>query len=376
VTRLVWTALLLTLTVPALAIAQTAPPATEPKLSLSGYVQPQFEVLSERGETTDHAFFRRMVLSVEAVLTKAWTAEVQIDVGPVASGDDRLTVKNAQLQYTGWENRGILFTVGNQKMPFSRSVLASSSERGLIERPFTGDRGFGSPGRALSVKIDGWHRRQTLYWSAALASSRQSPDPDEIRVDGITEAEPGWNQGPLAAGRIELHPFGPVPRGQGSFDRRALRFTVGAGAYGWWNDDDEERHGVASVDAGRVAGFEMSGGLRGRGLFVDAEFEHVVSHAIEPITAGLYTGGRAEVDKASIEAGYMVIRRGVEALVGIDAVRAPAFDAAWRRASAGMNWYVNGHRLKFSLTHRESFNHGGARDARSRTTYLQAHFAF
>ena len=48
----------------------------------------------------------------------------------------------------------------------------------------------------------------------------------------------------------------------------------------------------------------------------------------------------------------------------------------WQRASLGMNWYVNGHALKFSVMHRESFNTNGVGNVRSRATYLQSHFAF
>jgi phosphate-selective porin OprO and OprP len=91
---------------------------------------------------------------------------------------------------------------------------------------------------------------------------------------------------------------------------------------------------------------------------------------------GLYVDGRAVIDKGSIEAGYMLLPRRLEALVGFDATTSDAFDATWQRFNLGINWYFNGHRLKVSVMHRESFNDRGAGDQRSRATYLQTQFSF
>jgi hypothetical protein len=68
--------------------------------------------------------------------------------------------------------------------------------------------------------------------------------------------------------------------------------------------------------------------------------------------------------------------RRLEALVGFDATTSDAFDATWQRFNSGINWYFNGHRLKVSVMHRESFNDRGAGDQRSRATYLQTQFSF
>lgn len=375
--RLVCVSFLLAFVAPAPSFSQS-PPDDAPTVSFSGYLQPQYEATSRHGDVADRAFIRRMVLSIEASLPNAWVGEVQADLGPIASrSDGRLIVKDAQLRYTGWEDRGLLLTIGNQKMPFSRSLLASSSRRGLIERPVTGDRSLGSPGRALGIRAEGWHRRRTIYWSSAIAASNQSPDPDEIRIDGIAEAEDGWNQGPLLAGRVEWHPRGEVPRAHGDFSDGRMRFTIAAGGYGWWNDHDVPAHGDAAGDAERVTGIELSGGLRGSGLSVDAEFEHIDAVAVDEfLSAGLYAAGRSEINKASIEAGYMLMPRRLEALAGFDAADARAFAEPVRRGSAGMNVYLSAHRVKVSVMHREVFNDRGVINARSRATYVQTQFSF
>jgi hypothetical protein len=77
-----------------------------------------------------------------------------------------------------------------------------------------------------------------------------------------------------------------------------------------------------------------------------------------------------------VEVGYMLSRNHLEATAAFGALDTEAFDRAWQRAAVGMNWYVNAHALKFSVMHRESFNTAGARNVRSRATYVQSHFAF
>jgi hypothetical protein len=358
------------------AAAQTRP-ERPPRVTFSGYVQPQYEIRSRDGETSDRVLFRRLVLGVDTTLTHGWSTQLQIDFGPIAtSHDERLVVKDAYLRYEGSKTSGISVTIGNQKMPFSRALLASSSRRGLVERPIAGDRSLGSPGRAPGVFAEGWHRRRSIHWTGGAAYSQQSPDPDEVRIDGPAEARSDWNKGLLLAGRVELHPRGEVPRAQGDFAHGPMSFVASIAGYRWSRRDGSLRQATELVNAETVRAFEISGGVRGSGLSADLEFEHVAANAIDRPSRGLYVGGRAVVDKGSVETGYMLLPRRLEALVGFDAASSAAFDATWHRASAGMNWYVNGHRLKFSLMHRESFNDRGTRNERSRTTYLQAQFSF
>ena len=358
------------------ALPAQQPPA-EPKISFSGYVQPQYQVELAGGDRSDRALLRRAVVTFDVEMSGNWRGELQADLGPVTSGGDRVIVKNAFLQFTGWKDQGVLVTAGNQKLPFSRALLASSSRRGLVERPFTGDRGLGSPGRALSLKVDGWHRARTLYWSAAVAESRQSGERDEIRIDGPAEAGDDGYEGNVLAGRLEWHPLGEVSRDHGDFARGPVRLTAGVAAYGWWNDGDVRAGEGGGAEAARASGLELSGALRGQGLSVDAEFERITAAARPGSTdGGIYAGGEAAIRKASIEAGYMVLRERLEALAAIDEADTRTFDRPWRRAAAGVNWYVRRHALKFSLMHREGFNHLGVRGRRSRATYLQSQLAF
>ena len=360
------------------ALLAQAPAPAAPRVSFSGYVQPQYEVRATDANTTDRTLFRRMFFTLDARPFDDWRGQFQVDAGRLVSFGEHPVIKNAYIQYTGWQDRGLTFTIGNQKPPFSRSLYASSSRRALVERPFTGDRAYGSPGRAPMLKLEGSHRDRRVYWAVAGGTSRQAANAHEVRIDGPAEiGVEGTNEGPLVAARVEFHPFGETARDHADFRHTPPRVVFGAAAYGWWNDDDVPPHGEESIDLSRVHAFEVSAGMRGRGGWMDVEYHRVDARALDRlVSSGLYENGRALLHQAGVEAGYFVWRARLEAVGGIDAMNTDAFDEMWHRLFAGMNWYMNGHDLKVSVMYRESFDERGIRDARSHTTYLQTQFAF
>ena len=102
---------------------------------------------------------------------------------------------------------------------------------------------------------------------------------------------------------------------------------------------------------------EVSGGLRRAGLTIDAEYQRIAARADDRLPLrGLFMAGRADLDKASLEAGYMLVAGRLEIAGAVDQLDTLAFEKPWRRAAVGMNWYVNRHALKFSVLHRESCN--------------------
>jgi hypothetical protein len=349
-------------------------------LTLAGYVDLQYERLETQRVAVDRVFFRRLMLTMNGTATRNWNGVFQFDLAPATAGGT-IVFKDVYLQYLGWASRGLTLQIGNQKMPFSRSVLASSSRRNVVERPFTGERASGSPGRALAIKMDGWHVKRTLYWSAALASALHSPVTSEIRVDGLAESQSTWNEGWTTTGRVEWHPLGETPRAQGAFEED-LRVTIGAGALTWRNDGDRNLNPEPDplglrADKEAVNGLEISGGLRGRRISVDCEYERVTATTVLPgFSGGLYQAGHARLHKASLEAGYMVLPQHLEIVGAIDQLSADTFESPSRRAAAGVSWYVDGHRLRFQLMHRLTVNDRGISGARRQTSALQAQIAF
>jgi hypothetical protein len=312
-----------------------------------------------------------------------WAGEIQVDASGSVLGD-RLLVRDAWLRYLGFAEQGLTITMGNQKTPFARSALASTTRRGLIERPATGERPFGAPGRTMSVQIEGRHDGERLQWAAAIGSALHAPDVLEIRIDGIADARDTWNDGLMGAGRIEWHPRGAVPRDQGDFTRSAFRVVTAASMYVWHNDGDRNlftTDGTATstlfADADRARGLEISTGLRGHGFSLDAAWQRISAHTVDPrFTGGIYRSGSALFYSTSIEAGYMVLPGKLEILGGFDTVDIEARPSLAYRPAFGVSWYVYQHRLKFQFSHRESFNVLGATDARGRSTTVQAQVAF
>ena len=352
-----------------------------------GYLQFQYERIAiESGDVsvaTDRVFFRRLVAAVEAPIATNWVAVLQADVAPIASGD-RLEIRDAYVRYTGFADRGLTITVGNQKTPFSRALLLSSSKRSLIERPSTGDRLFASPGRTLGIRLDGLSRSHTLQWSGAVESALQAPNANILRIDGLAVAEDDWNDGYLFSGRMEWHPFGEMIRDQADFEKGKLRAAVGGGAYLWRNDGDRNLHGAdqqsapsTDVDLDDAAAIEVSGGLRGHGWSADAEYHHVSGSTIDPeFTGGVYQDGEVTLNQTSLEVGYMLKREHFEVLSGIDSLAIAARPATTWRPSIGAVYYFNRHNVKVSVTQRESFNSGGLDGAREHATYVQMEVIF
>ena len=126
------------------------------------------------------------------------------------------------------------------------------------------------------------------------------------------------------------HPLGEVPRAQSDFGRGALTVVAAVAAYSWRSGEGEPRQQAGTVDADHVRGLEFSGGVRGHGVSIDAEFEHIAAAAMDrDVTLGLYVDGRAAIDKMSVEGGYMVIPRRLEPLLGFDTASSPSYDEPW-----------------------------------------------
>lgn len=371
----------------ALCAASCSPAAAQtpeqPTVTLTGYGQAQYERVDDNAHVRDRVFLRRLYAGVRFVLSDDWSGTVLVDFTPSTEGDHPV-IRDAYVRYSGWADDGVTLTIGNQKTPFSHSVLGSSRTRSLVERPFTGERAYGAPGRAIAIQADGRHRQQHVQWSASLASVLHAPDANEIRLDGLADAGGGWNEGVMAAGRLEWHPLGAVAREQGDFVRGSFRVASGMSAYVWTSDGDRNTFtasgagtssSFADVDVAR--GVELSGSVRGHGVSIDAAWSRVSGRTVDSqFSGGLYRNGRAVLRQFGAEGGYMILPRRLEIVGAIDALSAAARETTTFRPSVGTTWYLDGHRAKVSLLHRETMNARGMRGARLHATYAQMQFAF
>ena len=353
---------------PADALAQSAAPPR--RITLSGYVQLQHERTTQADDQgDDRTYFRRIIVGVRGELVRQWTGLFTIDFSPLTTGD-RVNFRDTYLQYRGFEPRRLRLTVGSQKTPFSRSYLTTASRRSLVERSFAGDRDYGTPRRLLSLKVDGWNTARKALWSAAIGRAFLSRSFDHLRLEGIRGDEGSSDAGVLAGARLDVHPAGEMPRDQGDFEGGRVRSTIGGAVHLWRRTG--AREAVDPVQARQIAALEVSGGLRGHRLSLDAEYHYLGAAGSQSVNAGWFSAGRARLHLAALEGGFMVVPRRVELSSAFDLVHVGTYARVIRRASAGATWYILRDQVRVQITHRETFDDKGVSGARARTTYVQA----
>lgn len=353
------------------------------KVELGARVQLQYFLDDpDGGDSTDDLFFRRLRPHIQGTVTRNWFGKVQFDLGKAAGGDE-VAVKDAYLRYTGWKNLSL--TMGNQKTPFSREFLTSSASQQLVERSFVGDHNYGAPDRMLGVRLDGHSESKKFAYAVSVGSENLDPDAAKLDFDTPANTDADWNEGTIVAGRIDFHPRGAMAFNQGDFGGKEFKYTVSLGVFSWANDDDNNTYTNAAgtstsatrADLDSSTGYEISAGLRGRGLSLDAEFHQVESDTVDPaFTGGLFAAGETDLDVLALEGGYMVVGNRLELVAGWDSLDADNYQDAWTRTSLGFNYFWDEHNMKFQLTYRMNENLDGVSGADSNMVFGQLQHVF
>ncbi len=354
------------------------------KLEIGGRVQIQYLNFETDGdpagdEEFDEIFFRRLRLYIAGTVTRDWYAKIQFDFGKAEDANE-VAIKDAYIQYLGLARHKI--TIGNAKTPFSREFLTSSKRQQLIERSFAGEHNFGSPDRNLGVRLEGQQFDKKLGYMVSAGAEDHDPAVNRMDFDSPANRQSDWNQGWLAAARVDWHPLGYVALDQGDFHSDSWRFNVSLAAYTWMNDDDNniytDANGVGTnpdkADLDEASGIEMSAGVRGHGFSADVEYQMISGDTVdETFTGGLYRDGTTDLDIFALEGGYMLPNNHLEFVAGWDSLDADNYDDAWTRTKIGVNWFWNKHKAKIQFSYRKSDNYLGEAgvDADAITTQMQ-----
>lgn len=352
-------------------------------VKIGGRILVQYHMTDpDNGDTEDELFFRSMCPSIEGSLYKDWIGKFQFDIGK-ASGDNEVDIKDAYLQYTGFED--IKVSVGNLSFPFSREWLTSVQRQELVERTFVGDHNYGAPARQLGIHLTGEAAEKKITYSASLASAAIDPDAKKIDFDTPANNVDDWNQGWIAGGRLEFYPFGSFKFSQGDFSGKTLA-AFGIAAFSWNNDDDNNTYtdpgtglsadtGKADIDS--VTGFEISAAFRGTGFSIDAEYNIFNARAMDgTFTGGLFENGETRLTTWVVESGYMVVPKKLEMIAGYQAMDADHYDKEWTRTSIGLNWYLHQHDIKLQTTYQIGKSLNGREDNDANELYVQAQYVF
>ena len=338
----------------------------------------------DRGNT-DLLFFRRARPYIAGSLIKNWYGKFAFDFGKAEDANE-VAVKDMWFEYQGWKNTNLY--IGNSKTPFSREFQTSSTKLQLVERTFTGDHNFGTPDRMLGFAI----RRKEgnagkLTYRAAVGAENHDPGMNRMDLDTPVNRALDWNEGIVVSGRVDWNPLGFMRFDRGDFHTDKWLFNLSAGAYGWWNDGDNNTYtgddGLTidpdggKVDLDRAAGVEFSGGVRGKGLSADAEYNFINGDLVDKtFTGGLYRNGKTDLTKFSVNAGYMVLHNHLELVLGYSMLDADNYEDAWTRAQFGLNWFLHKYNLRFQGNYWLVQNVLGVKDADSGTVLAQGQFLF
>ncbi|MCP3977879.1 MAG: hypothetical protein GY716_00920 [bacterium] len=354
------------------------------KIEVGGRIQLQYlNINPESGDSRDDVFFRRLRPYIAGTVTEDWYGKIQFDFGKSLDSDE-VAIKDAFMRYSGFKAEGLKLSIGNTKTPFSREFLTSSKRQQHVERTFTGDHNFGSPDRQLGLRLDGKASSGKFSYSAAVGAEHHDPASGRMDFDSPVNRQGDWNEGWVAAGRVDFHPLGYMKFDQGDFRSDDWKFTVGASGFTWSNDDDNntftDDDGLSldpdKADLDSATGFEVSSGLRGHGLSVDAAFQVVSGDTVvEDFTGGIYLDGTTDLEKITVEGGYMVLKN-LELALGFESQDADNYQTEFERVDVSVNWFWNKHKAKLQLTHRMATNVAGEEDVDIDTTFLQAQYVF
>ena len=346
-------------------------------VKLGGRIQLQYHYEDpDSGSSSDELFFRRLRPYVEGSLHPDWLGKFQIDYGK-ADGDNEVAVKDAYMQYKGFENLKV--TIGNANFPFSREFLTSSKYQQLVERTFVGDHDYGTPDRNLGLHLTGHTGNDLFSWGASAASADVDPDNKKLDFDSPVNKNDDFNEGWMLGGRVDYHPFGKVKFSQGDFGGET-GFVVGVAAFTWNNDDDNNTYDpgcTSKCDVDSVTGYEISGAYRGGGFSVDAEYNLFDAELVENgITSGIYEDSETDLKNWAIEGGYMIIPSKLEFVLAYQNQDADNYDEQWSRQSIGVNYFIRKNDIKLQATWRRNDNKDGIDGNDEDEGFVQAQFVF
>ena len=351
-------------------------------VKLSGNIQLQYHTTDpEDGASTDEILFRRLQPGIEAGLFPDWTGKIVWEMGK-SRNDNEVELKDIYLQYSGF--KPVLITAGNFIIPFSREMMTSSKRQQLVERTFVGDHNYGTPARNTGIGISTSVFEKKLEFAAAAAKGAIDPDAKKLDFESPVIWEDDFNEGWMAAGRVDFHPFGPLKMAQGDFDGK-LKATLGVAGFVWNNDDDNNTYTEDGADhnlgkkpdVDSVTGIEISGAVRIAGASLDAQYNRFHAETIDAaISSGIYENGETDLENMAVEGGYMVIPAKLEAVAGYEFQDADGYDKTWSRTSFGLNYFFREHDIKLQMTYRLGENLDGNEGNDADEMFIQAQYVF
>jgi hypothetical protein len=338
-------------------------------------IEAQYRFVNEQdGPSENDIWLRRLRPTISGGITPDWQAILQLDFGAGATGQDyRVTVRWVNMQYVGVKNSHL--AMGSFKHWFSREFFALGPQLQFIERTFVGENTYGNPGYTIGIGWDQIVAKDRIRYAATLGAQNVDTLASNMAFRSPANGASTDNRGWAAAAHLDFYALGraeydkaplgykltPYDRSDVD-DRQSWLLSFSLGGFGWWNQGNN--NGLCSdadttqcVDLQNAGGLEVSGGVRGHGLSADFEYQFVRGNTVDATyTGGLYQNGRTDLQKATVNAGYMVIPKHFEVAAGWSILRTSNYDSAWNQAIVGLNGFVKGYNIRFSADYRRQIN--------------------
>ena len=371
-------------------------------------VQTQGRQISAGGAGTDSnadsIFFRRLRPFFYGAFNKNWQGIIQMDFGDGYEGQDlKTSIKWAYMEYLGLEaNQQSSLKIGSFKPYFGREFLTLGPHLQTIERTFAGIQWYGTPDYTMGIGFTRMTPDRKVSYGITGGTMSINQRPDRIWFQSPqNETSSNVNTGYLVSGRVDFYPFGempfnPKPLTANAFDRSDFHNTqvwqvmMSVGGYGWWNNNDSNKgttgtclagnnnvcpNGLADVN--QVYGVEVSSGLRGYGFSGDIEYQRIHSDLRNATySGGLYSNGTTDLNKMTVNGGYMVYRDKVELAGSYALLTASNYTANWDSYRVGLNYFVHEYTIRFSGDITFNANAYGTPGAWENVGRLQAQFAW
>ncbi len=307
-----------------------------------------YDADSDDPDSKDEFFIRRYRPILLGRIARSWTWKVEVEYSAdVEAGSidlKELDIRDVYLRYEGFKAEGRRLTLGNQKAPFSRDFLTPSAHQLLVERTFVGDTSLGVPDRALGIHFRGETRSGKVdYWASAGGLGHDT-DANLLKFDTLV-GNGDLNEGLLLSGRLDLHPRGAMTFSDGDPHTPGIKYTWSVAGYGWESYGGNNRSSDAGVtldperaDLDSATGLEISGGLRGRGITLDWQYNRIRGETVaEDFTGGLYLGGVTHLDVAAVEGGYWIRGSSVELGGALSRLDADGYSETWDNSTLALN---------------------------------------
>jgi len=338
-------------------------------LKVGGRLQLQYYSSSpDKGPTTDSLLFRRLRPYIEASAHEDWKVKIQWDLGK-----SKNEVKDNYIEYKGYDK--IKLRIGNSVVPYSSEQLTSSKYQQLIERTFVGNHNFGSPDRGVGIFL--YSKSDKISWDSSITNQAQDPSNWKLDFDTPISQNKGsdWSEGWMVASRVGFHPFGVVKMSQGDLNG-SMQLAFFLSGFSWSNDGDN-LDSTRQDDVDSVSGLEVSSLFRKGGLSLDLQYNSFNSDLVDRgVSKGLYLNSSTELNSWAIEGGYMIVASKFELVLGLQSQNADGYASDWERRSVGLNYYVDGHNMKYQATFRQNQNENGTSGSDKDELFFQCQYVF